>query len=478
MEKPLTVAQLNDIAIKLEDYHKVFYTFWEASTVVFSDQIPTAAVQFLNNDTVKLMINEKFWNSLSETTKHFVICHECLHIILDHGFRNGKNIPGATPELVNMAQDITINEMIVHLFGIQKSDVDNWEKYCWIETCFENSFMIKVHQDFEYYLRLLIKNDQNPSKSKKPELVDSHSTQGSSCSPSPGSCNAPGEKIKAEDDGDGNDLSQDQDAAEGKSDKDKGSKGKDNQEEIDKAIDALGEKLAKDLEVDTIKDVLDSIIPEAEIKSEKAGKGSSFLSRIINKKTAIRKVDFSTIVKGIKATRIKKQEISYESFKVKDRKYQSIMKTGKIKLPGYPDQERDVKSKLNICLCMDVSGSCIPYLRDFEKVAASFLREKDLFDVTMYTFDTRMKLLPKLGNYPYGGGTAFDIIENEMLAIEAKNCRYPDAVIVITDGYGNDVLPKHMNRWVVLGTSNYTMENFPNKTRNFPLSRVTFNEVS
>jgi len=77
----------------------------------------------------------------------------------------------------------------------------------------------------------------------------------------------------------------------------------------------------------------------------------------------------------------------------------------------------------------------------------------------MHCFDTEIYETTLASGKLYGfGGTSFDIIEGY---IQRKikyndNLKYPDAVFIITDGYGNNVYPEIPKRWYWFLSTGYT----------------------
>ena len=127
------------------------------------------------------------------------------------------------------------------------------------------------------------------------------------------------------------------------------------------------------------------------------------------------------------------------------------------------------KHKLSTAVFMDVSISCVSYLPTFEKVLEAFNRETEIFELHPYIFDTKVTAVTGSKIY-VGGGTLFDIIEAEC----QKLPRYPDCVVVITDGAGNEVKPKVPSRWVWLLTKQSTTQFIPTTSRHFLIENVTF----
>lgn len=74
----------------------------------FTDKVQTAAVG-INGINCELMINEKFWNELSDEEQTGVLLHEVGHLLYNHLFM-GKDF--ANHRRFNIAADCTVNENI------------------------------------------------------------------------------------------------------------------------------------------------------------------------------------------------------------------------------------------------------------------------------------------------------------------------------------------------------------------------------
>lgn len=400
----LSSQEILAIAASIENYHSCFYTFFEMSSVQYSTTINTAAVRF--GSGVELVLNKDFWDSLTPDEKLFVICHECLHVILDHGRRNAHEIKGATPALVNIAQDITINEMIVY-FGFDRTKIRDWKKYCWIDTCFKDPTKILKNQTFYYYLNELIKD---PSNADKVSLFDSHEE----------SDQQPNYKTDA------------------------------------------ASTILENMSVDEINDLLKHCPGDPSL--------SGVTERIIEKKIAPLKLNFTHLLRKLKKTARHTKEHEIDSFTHEDRRMSNLFKRQKdVSVPGSRIDVRRGKHKLLTAVFMDVSISCVSYLPTFEKVLEAFNRETEIFELHPYIFDTKVTAVTGSKIY-VGGGTLFDIIEAEC----QKLPRYPDCVVVITDGAGNEVKPKVPSRWVWLLTKQSTTQFIPTTSRHFLIENVTF----
>lgn len=437
MRRSLSRDELLEIAASLEDYHKVFFTFWEMSDVVYDDQIPTLAVELVDRSKVldkpKMLINKEFWDRHNHREHLFMTLHECLHVILDHGERDGREVSGATHDLVNTAQDITINEMIVDVFGYDRNDLRTWKNYCWIDTCFENPRTVKHGETFTYYLKLLLAEAPQRQASGKelPKIVDVHQEKG--------------------------------DKSDGK--------GKETSEAEAQARVAVAEKLADDLTPEEIETLIDAF-PESSIAGAMVGKLEIILG---DKKTVKRaKVKFSALVRKLKRSRMKVVVTDYETFSRDDRRFDDVIRSSRASLPGKGERERLKKNKLLTAIFMDISGSCISYLRTFEQVFFAFDAEREIFETRLFTFDTRVNEVQPGIPIGGGGGTAFHIIEKKVLELQDEYKHYPDCVVVITDGEGDKVSPKVPENWIWLMTDYFQTNFVPAGSRWFTIKQMTF----
>ena len=399
------------ISQDLEQFHRVFDVFWELSEIYFSPpsrSLKTACVTFPPGGKSHMIISKAFWDSLNADEKLFVILHECLHVMLDHGMRNAQHIPGATPRLINIAQDITINEIIVDMFGFARGLMSDWRKYCWIETCFADPSAIERNQPFEYYLRKLIENPPPEGM----DTLDEHDDMGGYATGDP-----------------------------------------------DPLAQALGEYLSWD--------ELQALIKSMG-KEDGRGIGLSPFNVILENRTPA-KVDFTKIVAKLKRTAKSKEHREIDSWAREPRRFGA----GKMMLPGRLETKPH-KNKLITALFFDVSGSCMSYFNVFNEVRLAFEKEEKLFDIRTFAFDTSVKEIEVGTKLAIGGGTSFDIIERQCQKIVTEDGKYPDCVVVITDGAGNRVAPQYPGRWIWLLTKGATRTYIDSRSAAYPMSSVTF----
>ena len=115
-----------EISLALEPHHAVFYKVWQMGKPVFNEKIETAAVQFdENGDFIWFHFNPTFWKRMQFKDKLFVICHEALHIVLNHGIRTKD--AGMNHRATNVALDIVVNHSLVTNFGFTRTNIEGQE---------------------------------------------------------------------------------------------------------------------------------------------------------------------------------------------------------------------------------------------------------------------------------------------------------------------------------------------------------------
>lgn len=99
-------------------------------------------------------------------------------------------------------------------------------------------------------------------------------------------------------------------------------------------------------------------------------------------------------------------------------------------------------AKRDVHIFMDTSGSCSNWSTAFMASAASFPENK--FNVFLYNFDTTVHKIDKKTKNLFGyGGTSFKCISDYV----NKNIKKYDAIIILTDGYGDYAEYKKPRLW-------------------------------
>lgn len=421
-------------ADRLYTHHALFYALWDMGQIVFSEQIPTACITFDKETGAELnfMFNPDFWDSLSETQRDFVICHEMLHITYGHGRRMFTLSTGDTQLDAlkkNYAADIVVNESLVRSFGFIREEVDPEGMFCWRDTVFKDvKEHIKDEETYEYYLNKINENQDQCLKNQNLKLVDVHQAM----------------------EGQGDGKGEDQD----------GQMGKQVEELTPDMIEKLKEKMS-DHQIDDLDEGMQKH-NQGQV-AKQAGHGHYGKWVFANVRPIKPNRMFEKLLKRrIRALDEYKDE---EDWRKRNRRMLTF-ESPEVFLPG--QDEVPVKGAIDIVLFLDCSGSCAELRTKFLRVARSI--DKTRFRPRAAVFDTRVKEFNpwKEDKIMLGGGTAFDILEEW---IQKNYNGYPDAVFVMTDGYGNMVEPEKPERWHWFLSEDYT-HCFPKISKRYMLDDI------
>lgn len=398
------------ISVALEPHHAVFYKVWQMGKPVFDESIPTACVQFdQNGNFILFRFNPEFWQKLDFTSKLWVICHEALHIVLNHGIR--ARDAGINSKATNMAMDIVVNHSLSNNFGFNREEILNWQDYCWVDTVFKDKDPLPPdNEQFEYYYNLFDKiyGDGGPgdgSEGSGPQTVDDHSGMG-------------------EQSGDWS-----------------------------KVIDKLNESMTGE-EKSSIKNVVEKHFQKPEEDKESktessdkqagTGTGSWTYVTVVPKK---KKSKWETVIKKWSKRYLIHMDKDTEQWARLNRRLTMLPRDMILPSEMEVDDLHQDKSRIDVWFYLDTSGSCWD-LKDRFFTAASTL-PPERFNVRLFCFDTQVQETTLESKKVYGGGgTCFRIIENQIQGtIQKEGCRYPAAVFLITDGYGTTVTPQFPDRW-------------------------------
>lgn len=422
----MTSVEWKEICMMLQDHHILFYKIWEMGKPCFSKEIPTAAIKFdKTGNFIYFIFNPDFWATLDSYNKLFVICHESIHILFNHGFRfkDSKDYQSA-----NIAMDVAVNHTLINQFGFDRSQIANWKDFCWTDTVFPKikvrGFLVSDNETAEFYLNLLEKkkNSQQPkngsdsdSQQKEsngksvPKTVDQHSFGN----------------------GDGQNNQQ-------------------NPDDFSKILDKLNQSLSND-EKESIKGIYKKHTPNSiplSIAGNKFGNRSHNISKI-NLKV---KKKWESIIKTWTIKKMMDTNSEVEQWARKHRRFNMLGNS--LFLPSDMDIDNFSldKGRIVVYFYLDTSGSCWNLKDRFFAVAESLPKNK--FDVRLFCFDTKVVPTTLESKRIYGGGgTCFAIIEQNIQnrikkdKQENKKTKYPDSVWIITDGYGSPVIPEIPDKW-------------------------------
>lgn len=397
----------NEISASLSSHHALFYRFWSVCVPSFCDSINTAAVFFdKGGNCIDFKINYEFWQGLSFKHKLFVISHECIHLIYNHGKRASVLFDSGKyhRKRLNIAMDIATNHALIRRFDFDRDEIDPDRNYIWLDKLNAKLGMtLDDSRCFEYYYAKLVEVDDAGMEDDFGSTVDDHNASGDS-----GENDDAMRRLMEE-------LGpQEQDTLE-----------KMWQEQVNRhAMDMPG---------------LPVVGPEGGPSGGIGYKLGNFKSEKVSKKKK-----WETVIKRWTDFIIKHDDIETEQWLRKSRRF-ALMGNG-IKLPYSLEAEElgRTKDRVKLYFFLDTSGSCSHLAKRFFRAAKSLPKER--FDIRLYCFDDAVYPTTLESGEVFGGnGTRFDIIEKEILK-DSKD-RYPSAVFVITDGWGNAVKPKNPKAW-------------------------------
>lgn len=421
----------------LSVHHTIFKTFFSLGVPLFTRRIPTAAVGFdKNGSCIYMLLNPDFWDSLDIINKAFVISHECLHVVLNHGKRGNQH---KNQEEVNKAQDIVNNEMLIFAFGFNRYDITNWEKYCFIDTIFTKEMIIEQNiiknGTFEYYLDLM---QSNEIKSEQ-KTVDHHSSK------------------LTDEISDLNDLSKQeiQDLIDG---------AKEFSEEMSGSLESVVDEelsFSEKLEFkNNLGEELKQTVDDHNSNSNNVGNipfGAYLTVRIPSPK---KQKGWESIVKKHVKTLLKKETVESPSWLSRKRIHQCLSED--LMVQGVWNQELHVADKVDLVFFLDASGSCKRHAQRFVKLLKSIPEDK--FNITAYSFDTSLYLIDLNDDDIQGwGGTRFTPLNDKIEEI-TKEKRHPDAIFVLSDGDGNRFYPEKPKLWHWILTPRHNLSYIPKES--------------
>lgn len=410
--------EFSHLSYLMQNHHSLFYEMWKMGKPIFDTSIKTACITFNKDDGREMdyRINPDFWDTLNDHQKCFVIGHEQLHGVLNHGIRANTEID----KKANVAMDLVVNHTLIDSFDFDRAEVDPTNKYCWIDTIFKDfSEPVREHESFEYYYRMLSRYSKEKGNGGNGEggfsgvTVDDHDQMS-----------------------DSNEL-----------------------------LKELGDKLPEEIK-EQLKDFVKKHTPK---KNQQAGKGTGGMEYLVPTGRVKKKKKWESVIKRwMQAVLAIKDKDMFQWARI-NRRFTLI--NTELKIPSEMEMEdhfRDEK-KILVWFFQDTSGSCSDFLDRFFTAAESLPKER--FDVKMHCFDTEVYETTLKSRKIYGGGgTSFSCIENYIQSYCKKTgSKYPEAVFVVTDGYGDNVHPEIAKNWFwFLSEPCYTY--IPEKSNKYLLS--------
>ncbi len=387
---PLQRHEFREIACRLETFHELFRALWDLGEPVFTETIDTAAVAFDSEGApLRFLFNPAFWEELPTYDRDFVICHEMLHAVLNHGFRG----LGLTNHAVaNVAADIAVNHLLVSRFGFIRELLRDWSSICWVDTVFNSrtESLPATNLTMEEYYALLMSRKNVQLRA----LVDEHFFRD-------------------------------------------GQEGSLNNE---KAASELEARLS-DLDPEVRRGVGAMLGAEGKAQpvcgTQQLGAWCR-VEPVLSRPVPWEKIVRSRIVRPADPD-------PADGWVIPPRRLGAAEELITV---GTMERQQWTKGVQRCVFFLDASGSTWELRDRFFGLALSlpvsqFLVELCSFDTEVYPLDIKR---PEVCG---GGGTSFDALERWLLARTAGPIitPYPDVVIVLTDGMGGPIEPRYPKRW-------------------------------
>lgn len=150
--KKLSNKESGWIRFQLVHVNPLFGEMWKRFEPMVFDENAESAELEINENNFRIVANPKFWKSLSDVDRLFVICHEMCHVTFGHWLIN----PKLNREWCNIAQDIQVNEYLLReYFG---EDCLTYKEFVTVERVFKHkSKLVNKNQNYLYYYDLLMK---------------------------------------------------------------------------------------------------------------------------------------------------------------------------------------------------------------------------------------------------------------------------------------------------------------------------------
>lgn len=420
-------AEWNNLADKLEVHHAIFYKLWSVGKPIFVDHIETAAVSFDQiGNCINFYFNRDFWKHLKDEARSFVVCHEMLHIILNHGYRT-KNASKNNQLATNMALDIVVNHSLINSFGFSRNLVteqiveafaamgiqnENSDPLCWIDTIFQNK-QVKQDECFEYYLNQFQKTYKDGSP-----LISNQVNQGTL----------------------------------------------DDHEYMKKqSWNDVHKFLSEQVLPEEIESIKNYVAKHYESESDKKqGNNNSDNWTNWNKIKLDVKKPWESVIKKWEKKALKDVYDSCEQWARVARRYHSIKNNFFIPSEVEIHHEKMEEDLIDVFFFLDTSGSCW-HLKDRFFSAADSLN-KNKFRIRLFCFDTKITETSLQSKKIYGGGGTYFSILEEFVQKEIVKLKIKHPIIfVFTDGYGNSIFLRNPEKWhwflTESGTNHYIDSN-------------------
>jgi Putative metallopeptidase domain len=440
-EIEVSMDQYFEIARELQNRHELFHKFWNMGRPTLTSSIPTACVSFDPTGTMlDFKFNPQFWAEKTPYQRTFIICHEALHVLLDHGKRASEPLFSGNPQLqqaANIALDTVVNHMLVEQFGFDRQLADPDNTAVWVEKLTKiGEPLLPSDMNYEFYYDHILTEIKKEEKQKQ---------QGQT-----GGEGKPGEGIPTDnnlDDHSGLPNMQEEPGFSREVQDAVNEMNREQQESLKKAV-------ASDSEPDD-PNAKSGAEAKQNTQAKKAGTVAGGKVQLLPPMKVKRKPKWESVIKRW-ASKGEDDFSPTEAWGGMNRRTDSLTDGTDIVLPVEVERDGKDKAAIDVYFFLDTSYSCVHLGERFWKAAASLPPKK--FKITLFCFDTKTYPVKLKDRQLKGfGGTAFGPIESQIQDDIRKGVisRYPKAVFLITDGEGTHVTPEFPKRWHWFMTQDY-----------------------
>lgn len=380
----ISPEQKEELIDALEDRRVPFRQFWALSDIYFTDKVPTAGVCY-SDKRIWLLVNPSFWNDLTPDGRLFVLCHEQMHIVMDHYHR--LRFKDGDVRRKNVAADVSVNHMLIRNYDFEREVLPNWKKFCWVETVFPDQ-AISDNETAQFYYSLL---RQIPDDELGGDPLDDHTGYGEI----PDDIRREIRKLIS-------DYVKEQ--TEGMSD-----------QEREQWLEDLGGELSNHSQIAGV------------------GFGSDEQQHTPPPRQSHK---WKRIYKLIPKTAYKEKNVPQWS----SRQRNHMLLPDDLILPS--TREVDTPDIVRVHVYLDTSRSCIVDAKYFLESAVAL--PSKLFDIKLFGFTTEVyDINPNPPHRLRGfGGTSFHAVHRHV-----KQAGHLDAIIVFTDGHASTIHPEQPRAW-------------------------------
>jgi hypothetical protein len=383
--------EFRELARELEGISELFACLHKVGSPDFGEEFPTAAIAFSpTGEPLRFHFNGPWWDGLPHYDRTFVVCHEMLHVALRHGMRSRAM---EDSRLANIAADLVVNHLLVEKFGFHRQLLQNPDRICWVDLIYPQTMpfpptSLTMEQHYDRLTSRRISAELEP--------LDQHIFQ-------------------------------------------RGQQGSLDSRRGPAEIDAILSGLSTEARREFLRKVGDHVGPFPGVNP-----GNDWASAA---GARVPLVPWDQIL--TRRLRLNREVKEVSTWRKAPRRLAGFSET---LLPS--DQEEWVRTRSlenqEVVFFLDSSASVFSERAAFFAVARSLAQAGNR--VTLCSFDTRVHELDiRTPMVAGGGGTSFEILEEWVQFRRRRGPGglkpHPDAVVVITDGYGTPVHPEMPERW-------------------------------